>query len=94
MTHIHFITQVERRGEKKKGRFNDCFLLDQNIYNNDSIRRSPLDNITSFSAVAEWTAHAEIYWQPEECGIEKAVMNKYDTTFFLLLIRWERKCTD
>lgn len=37
-------------------------------------------------AVVEWAVHAEPQWRTEECGIEKLVMNKYDTTFFLLLI--------
>lgn len=36
--------------------------------------------------VVEWAEHAEPQWRTEEYRIEKLVMNKYDTTFFLLLI--------
>lgn len=35
----------------------------------------------------EWTEHAEHQWAIEGRGIEKLVMNKYDTTFLLLLIK-------
>lgn len=36
--------------------------------------------------VAEWTVHAGPQWRTTEFRTEKLVMNKYDTTFFVLLI--------
>lgn len=50
------------------------------------VTRKPFNINPSFRAVVEWAVHAEPQWRTEECRIEKLVMNKYDTTFFLLLI--------
>lgn len=52
----------------------------------DRITSKPFNINLSFRVVVEWAEHAEPQWRTEEYRIEKLVMNKYDTTFFLLLI--------
>lgn len=51
------------------------------------ITRKPFSINPSFRVAVEWAVHAEPQWRKEECKIEKLVMNKYDNTFFLLLIK-------
>lgn len=41
--------------------------------------------------LVEWTEHAVDQSRTDECRIEKPVMNKYDTTFFPLLIGLAQK---
>lgn len=45
----------------------------------------------SFRVVVEWAVHAEPQWRTEEHRIEKLVMKKYDTTFFLLILAAQRE---
>ena len=89
---IYFITQVEKKGRL----FHYSALLRTKVkiiimmfllfFLLGRITRRPFSINLSFRAVVEWAVHAEPQRRTEECGIEKLVMNKYDTTFFLLLI--------
>lgn len=109
---LYYTGKKRKKEREKKGRlFNHCSRrapTDQSKNNNDDdfvifsdrITRKPFNINLSFRVVVEWAVHAEPQWRTEECGIEKLVMNKYDTTFFPFSLsrlpreRWKRKHTD